>query len=77
MRLSYKISATHHKFGSNRIPEPARRRLFCGQVRQRSALAVEGDTRPPVPIWRLQESIEGENASRLRGDLVCMGSTAP
>ncbi|MDU0078336.1 hypothetical protein RUW10_22720 [Bacillus sp. IG2] len=50
-------SASHRSCGGNRIREPARCRLFCVQSRKRAALAAEGDPRPPVPIWRLQESI--------------------
>ena len=41
----------------HQIPEPARRRLFCVQGRQRDTLAAEGAPRPSAPIRRQQESI--------------------
>ncbi|MDU0078295.1 hypothetical protein RUW00_22485 [Bacillus sp. IS1] len=37
--------------GAGQVP------AFCVQVRQRAALAAEGDPRPSVPIRRQQENV--------------------
>nr|MDH3138965.1 hypothetical protein [Bacillus velezensis] len=54
--LRREISAAHRSCGGNRIPEPARCRLFCVQSRKRAALDAEGDPRLSVPMRCRQES---------------------